>query len=521
MYKELKISDYLFLAAGVILLFPIIFFPITTDLAIFIQSGQIISEGGKPYVDFIDIKPPAVYYLFSLVYSLLGNSEFALRLLDFFIQFVTGFLLYHLIKSKTGNTTWAGLSFLFYAVTYTVLAHNQTMQIESWIPLLSLFMVKTAVTENNRKSRLILLGVLAGLITALKLTMLFIVFLIPLADYILRQYNAKDMAKRFLIFLIGFASVIILSLLPFLDGEIRAGFSNVYIYLSMYADFSVMSSEFKRETIKSIGSFAGDKYSLFASFSVIAGIILFIKKFKRNKTESNLLILYSIVGFILLTISVIIEKKFFFYHYSRLYLFLSIFGGFSILFYYNIIKKSVLKNRRLMFIVLCFCLFLFVLSPFPRWISLLQPTYYYLSDKSAYDKYYSRPQEGSAVLRTQHLQTAEYIKSNAQPGDKVLVVSVASSIINYHLGDLANNKYMLSCFYISNSKIQPWRDDALRISEESKWIILQEDDPSMIANMHSLSSRQYYIRDSKFGRVLQENFELADVIGKFYIYKRK
>ena len=89
-YKNLFVCLTLML-----LLAPILFFPIATDTAIFIQAGKIITHGGLPYVDFIDIKPPFIYYIFAFIYSIFGNSEIGIRLFDFIIQTLTATLIYN------------------------------------------------------------------------------------------------------------------------------------------------------------------------------------------------------------------------------------------------------------------------------------------------------------------------------------------------------------------------------------------------------------------------------------------
>jgi len=521
MLKEHNIKDYLYPALCILLLVPVILFPVTTDLSIFIQSGKIIAEGGKPYVDFIDIKPPAIYYIFSLVYFIFGNGETLIRLLDFMLQSLTVVLIFRLILTRTGDKKWAAMSILFYSAGYTALAHNQTMQIESWIPLLSVILIILASGETVRNRTLFLIGMTAGLITALKFTMIFIVLFLPLADFLNNQKDWREIARRFLLTLPGFLLIVFLSATPFLDGEIRLGYANVLTYLRVYSELPVINESFFRDTIKDIGKFFGDKYSILSTFSLITGIILLLKQRRRKTSGNSKLTAGAFAVFLILTLSVIVEMKFFEYHFTRLYSVFAIFAGFGAVYIFSILIKTLKKRKRQSVIAISIGLFLLMMSPLPRWLAILQPTYYYFTDEAKYDNYYSRPWEGSAVIRAEHIATADYIRKYAHSGDKVLVVSVASSIINYHLGDLAFNKYMLSCFFISDVKVRPWIEDAYAQLLQSKWVVLQEDDPSVIANKHPLTSRQYFLNDLRFGKVLNENFALDKVFGKFYIYKRK
>ena len=69
-----KYKDWLVYLSLMMLLAPILFFPIATDTAIFIQAGKIIAHGGLPYVDFIDIKPPFIYFIFAFSISIINTA---------------------------------------------------------------------------------------------------------------------------------------------------------------------------------------------------------------------------------------------------------------------------------------------------------------------------------------------------------------------------------------------------------------------------------------------------------------
>ena len=474
---------------------------------------------GKFYVDLIDIKPPLIYYFYSIVYFIFGSSEFALRLFDFFFQFMTVCLLFSTIRKATGNIKLSGISALIFSLSYTIQGHNQTMQIESYMPLLTLLIVRLMLEEKQKISKLIVVGALAGIITAFKFTMFFVIFIVPLSDYLIKQKSIGETTKRFLWSIAGFVIAIALTLIPFLDSEVRNGFSGVLTYLSYYSQIPPINIEFFRTSIKVLGNFFGDKYSLLISISLVLGIIRF-GKLNREKTVSNnfAAVLLSLV--FLLGISIIVERKFFEYHFSRLYAVFSIFAGAGVIFIYDSLKALVKDWRRNYFTAVFIGIILIVMSPVARWIAILQPTVEYFSNGEGYDNYYERPFEGSAVLRFEHKATADYIIQNSSMNDKTLVVSVASSIVNYHLNELAYNRFMLSCFFISNEKISQWVETAYDELQKSRWLVLQENDPSGIANHHSLSSRQYMLQDKKFGSYIQSNFHQVKVIGNFHIYEK-
>ena len=72
------------------ILFPITSFTSTSDLAMFLQGAKTILEGGKIYVDFIDIKPPIAYYSMVPVYLITHFDNQSVRILEFLIHSLTG-----------------------------------------------------------------------------------------------------------------------------------------------------------------------------------------------------------------------------------------------------------------------------------------------------------------------------------------------------------------------------------------------------------------------------------------------
>ena len=78
--------DSLALALGLLILSIAMFFPVSSDMATFIQGGMILNNGGSLYVDYFDVKPPFVYYFFEFLYSIFGKNITLYRLFDFVYQ---------------------------------------------------------------------------------------------------------------------------------------------------------------------------------------------------------------------------------------------------------------------------------------------------------------------------------------------------------------------------------------------------------------------------------------------------
>jgi hypothetical protein len=331
----------------------------------------------------------------------------------------------------------------------------------------------------------------------------------------------KRIVKRFLFVIYGFLPVLFISVLPFFDTEIRKGFVNVLAYLEFYAKFPPLDTIFLRNTVKEIGTFFGDKFSLLFSFLFFWGLLKALRPVNdENKSTIPPVLVYALSILILLSLSIVFERKFFPYHFSRLYGVFAIFIAVGIGQLIVAVKQILNYNRKFMVALVLGGIFFLVMSPLPRFIAVLYPTVNYFADKNKYNEYYSRGYEGGVVQRTEQLKTAEYILNHSTAKDKVLTVSVASSIINYHLGDLALNKFSLSCFYISEAGIKPWQNEALKQLKRANWLVLQDNDINYMANGHFLTSRQYFLSRNPYKHYTENHFRLDTTVGDFYIYKR-
>jgi 4-amino-4-deoxy-L-arabinose transferase-like glycosyltransferase len=73
------------------------------DSGIFAYTGQVILEGGLPYVDAWDNKPPGVYYINALAFLVMGSNRWALWSIELLFNALTAGLLLALLLRITGK----------------------------------------------------------------------------------------------------------------------------------------------------------------------------------------------------------------------------------------------------------------------------------------------------------------------------------------------------------------------------------------------------------------------------------
>ena len=80
------------------------------DSGIFAYTGRVIRDGGLPYRDAWDNKPPGVYYIDALAFVLFGVNRWALWLIETISVFLTGWLMYRLLTQVYGSRflVWSG-----------------------------------------------------------------------------------------------------------------------------------------------------------------------------------------------------------------------------------------------------------------------------------------------------------------------------------------------------------------------------------------------------------------------------
>lgn len=119
MWKLLR-EHRLFLGlVGLLLLLalPILTYPMGRDQGMYANIGVSILNGGTPYIDMWDIKPPPIYYIYAFGMQLFGATPSGIRMLDLaFVPF--GMLGLYAFGLRTGNRRFALLGALIYGVFY-------------------------------------------------------------------------------------------------------------------------------------------------------------------------------------------------------------------------------------------------------------------------------------------------------------------------------------------------------------------------------------------------------------------
>ena len=161
------------LAAGALLLTPLLTSPMGRDQGVFAAVADVISRGGAPYRDAWDMKPPAIFYVFRASFALFGRSEASPRLLDLLWTLATAFGVWALARRLT--STWAGI-FAGLALIARYMTHDyywHTTQNDGFasLPLVLAALALVAAEERRSRRWAVAAGAFVGAAMAFKFTL--------------------------------------------------------------------------------------------------------------------------------------------------------------------------------------------------------------------------------------------------------------------------------------------------------------------------------------------------------------
>ena len=185
-------------ALSILMLACTIFYPFGYDQATFNVGGEmILKHAAIPYRDFLDTKPPLIFYIYALATLIFGHHEWSIRSLDILYQLGASIYLFAILRRYVSGSV-ALLAVCALLLQYVGTGFWHTAQAESFalLPSLVLLDVTSRLKESGR-SRAFLLGVIAGLASAALFLLKFTLILgmAGAAIYVLLLHNIGGKTK--------------------------------------------------------------------------------------------------------------------------------------------------------------------------------------------------------------------------------------------------------------------------------------------------------------------------------------
>jgi hypothetical protein len=156
-----------YLTLGVLLLFLLVRIgfrdiPIERDEGSYAYMGHLLLQGGIPYLDFYEMKPPALFYSYALLSGLSGGNLAWMHVWMALLLFVGGMLLFYLVRRWMDDGAGAVAALAYAALTLTAYASGFSIQAEHLVGFFAIagLWALTRGLQTGRSRFILLAGVL-------------------------------------------------------------------------------------------------------------------------------------------------------------------------------------------------------------------------------------------------------------------------------------------------------------------------------------------------------------------------
>lgn len=458
---------------------PTIPLPLGPDSSMFFVSAQkILHEGAVHYRDIVDVKPPLIYYLYAFA-LLFGESSYSIRILDVLIQLATCAGIALLVRRAQGSDAWAAAAAMTYGALYGSLGYTYTMQVESYLgPVL----IGIAWMVLVRRSRIAFFaaGALAGVAMLLKFPIAIVLGCIVLCELTITRDSLRRSTLHIALACAGFALVVALLALYLVAGDALVGFAQMNQYIAGYVQTNGRGvASFAAELVRDVP----EKIMIGLSATVVVAILAAVPFALRSRSPRHRddraieLLQFMLLAIALLTVSLIIEGKYYPYQIGRLHACGAIVSSYAIAKFLRHVgaRMSGMYTRIVGIALLAIAL---VFSPVAGWLWFTVAPVAALATHGhrGFDAYFTRM--AMYYPRSELLAVGNHIKTARKAGDRVLALSSIAALVHYHSGSIPDHRIYHSAFLLAVFGPPEWRDEMRRyfVDRRPAFVVVQRGD---------------------------------------------
>lgn len=537
-----KDKIFLLLVISVLLLIAMLSYPFAPDQTIFAVGGDLIfTKGALPYRDFLEAKPPLIFYIYGFAQWIFGHHEWSIRALDILYHIICYFFFYRLVVETFKSKRVAIVSLLVYTIFYTAGGYWGSAQTESFALLPSLLLANVLLhfekKSLNEKGALVLPGFFIGfgsiILFLLKFTLVFsffgcIFFLLFFSKQTSRNRISLIISSTLCLFLfVGLFFVYLYS---------SHSLDNFFIMLNYLRNYADIRPALSLETIKN-SYYQNFPAALFIYLTpamlclAIYGLYAVKKQISAIPLSENNPLLHffkialSILSFGL--ISILFERKNYNYQFLRISWCIAPFIAFAVV---DLIKrfddkeweKRIILQRQFIRKVFPFILLFFILlfySPLPRII--YHPIHWVWLTVTNNDS------EKDTILKHDTYDVAQikkvtsYISHRSQPQDEVFLWGNSVGVY-FFLNKLPPTICLANGQFIPSWPPTSWRDTVIKQLRESapRYFIIELNDAQPLITGNTMGSYEYLLHWEALYSYLNDNYKDLIIIGNFKIYEK-
>lgn len=482
---------------------PILTYPMWRDHATYALIGRSILEGGRPYIDVWDIKPPAIYYLFALAIRLFGPGEGAVRMLDLLAVPGISLGLYALAQDISGRRA-AQLAMLIFPVfyfteTFATLTQNDSLVLLP-MTLAALCVLRAGQQPQDTRAALRWSG-LAGLLCAVVLLFKhhFVFFVLALAAAHLLRRRALPLREG-----LAFAGGGLLFGLPVLAWLAASGILQEMLIVAQGTAAYTGSGAEAGAYIEALAGYGVFRWLHWGPLLVLAALWPFVTR--REGRGLLLLWLAGVAAFLL------VQAKFFDTHWLPLLPPLALLAAAAL----DAVLQRLARPRLTPLLYGLAGALLLALLLRAVW----GPALAYISGQETQAEYYARFQ-GNDYKPAQSLEIIRYLQENAAAGDTLFIWGFRPEI--YYVGGYRPPTRFISHFPLVGDRYpQEWQQETVDLlwaalppfvlvlqSDYMPWVTGSDDDSHTLLQDYT-----------ELNNWLIFNYRFETEMGDFLIWRR-
>jgi hypothetical protein len=499
------------LAVALLMTLGMLCYPAGYDQAVFQIGGELVRGGGIPWRDFLDTKPPLVFYLFSISNWLFGANDWSFRLVDVLLQLCSAYYLYRVARRYL-SSDFSQFASAVYLMMYAALGFWHTAQVEGFVSFLIVACIDLSLRRASK-----LHAVLFGLCLLLLFLFKFTLVLAPLG-MLFWLIRTKQQGRW------GFASTALLSSLLML--AVIVVFLSFMGLLGQYVQVVQWLLHYSAIVRTTDSFFVGLwRFVLWAVLSptpimVIAACVATRMYYKHSFEESEATFVSLCITVTLFSLcGVLIEGKMFEYQYSRAFIPLAPLAAIGIargVQYFRKKREGSIKRQ----LMLAGALFLAVLmSPLLKVLSQTIPwTIVRLHTHDAEARVQRRIPD---YFASEQREAGEYLKRKLRPGEQMFFWGNDVAIYKY-AGRLPQTICLTATPLRSVWTPDDWKDtlSAQLKAQRPKYFVVEKGDEKQYITGSIYDSYSALIGWLRLRNILFNNYQFDTTIGHFMIYQR-
>lgn len=524
---QLKRGDVALIAALIVIsllvALPILTYPMGRDQGMYANIARTILDGGLPFIDMWDIKPPAIYYIYAAGIAVFGEGAAAIRVIDLVFMPFTLLALYslalRLTSGQQGAAFLTGVLFTVFYFTETFASLTQSDSLVTMPMTLAVLCVVNTGDHPRASRRALQWSAAAGGLCAAVIWFKHYYALFVLALVIQHVWTRFAQERRFpireaLAFCAGGLPVGAIPLLYFVSTGI---WEEMLIVAQGTAQYNAQASNSFGAFLTQIGSYLLFRWWHWGVLLLLAGVWLpmtaLLPNFSRRGWRVVWLWLAAGLGFVL------IQAKGFDTHWIPMLPPLALLAGASL----NALIQSVHMRPPVRAALTTVAVIgLFGILAKDTWIRALP----YLTRAEGERAYYRNQNfQANDLKPSESVQIIRYLQRNTVPGDTLYIWGFRPEI--YYLAGLRPATRFQAQFPLVADWWQPeWREEVVETlwaalppyvlvlqSDSMQWVTGKTDDSAwLLAHDQRLQDLEDW---------LIYHYEREETTGDFQIWKRK